>query len=176
MYLVNGQPLLTPDLVQIMRDGIDDIIQSFGRDCQLVFPGTGIVQCNNCVWDSMTRKSRNIYRTGGPIPFGQGSVCPVCGGKGTITQPEQYKTIHMVLRWNPSDFVLLPGNIEVPFSIVETEGWIRDLPAVLQSRVMIAEIPLAPIIRARFELSGEPVDTNSISEGQTFTAHWKRRG
>jgi hypothetical protein len=82
----------------------------------------------------------------------------------------------MVLRWNPSDFVLLPGNIEVPFSIVETEGWIRDLPAVLQSRVMIAEIPLAPIIRARFELSGEPVDTNSISEGQTFTAHWKRRG
>jgi hypothetical protein len=41
---------------------------------------------------------------------------------------------------------------------------------------MIAEIPLAPIIRARFELSGEPVDTNSISEGQTFTAHWKRRG
>jgi hypothetical protein len=41
---------------------------------------------------------------------------------------------------------------------------------------MIAELPIEGKLKARFELSGEPTDVNSISQGQTWTAHWKRRG
>jgi hypothetical protein len=167
---------LTPDLVQIMADSIDDMINNFGKTCSLVFPGRGAVPCNNCVYDSMRRRSTNVYKTGGPIPFGQGNVCPVCGGKGLIASSEHTRPIKMIMRWNPGDFTLLPGNIEVPFSIVETEGWMFDLPDVLQSRVMIAELPIEGRLKARFELSGEPTDVNSISQGQTWTAHWKRKG
>ena len=168
---------LTPDVVQIMYDAIDDMIFNWGKDCQLIFPGP-IIPCNNCVFDSIGRRNMNAYRTGGPIPFGQGQVCPVCNGKGTINAPEVTKIIHMVLRWNPAHFAIAnrQTDIQMPFGIIETEGWIKDVPDILQSRVMIAQLPLQPIINARFELFSQPVDPHTFSQGQSFVAHWKRLG
>lgn len=162
--------------VGIMADAIDDMIAVWGKQCQLIFPQTGQVFCPNCVWDSMTRRSSNVYKSGGPVPFGQGGFCPVCGGKGVMPPPAKTKTITMIVRWNPGEFLILPGEIEVPYSVCETEGHIADWPSVQQARVMMIETPISGLMRQRFELSGEPIDANSISQGQTFSCHWKRSG
>jgi hypothetical protein len=174
--LIGTTPLLTPDLAQLMSDGIDDMLASFGKLCKLVFAGTSLQFCSNCVYDSMAHRSTNVYKPGGPKPFGRGQICPVCNGAGTVGPAERYQDVKLICRWNPSDFILLPGNIQVPFSVVETEGSINDLPAVLQSRVILIEIPIQPFIHARFELQGEPVDVNSIVQGKTFVCHWNRKG
>jgi hypothetical protein len=170
---------LTSDEILIMSDTIDDMIVNFGKDCLLVYPAKQI-PCNNCILAPIQGgngfRSTNTYKQGGPIPFITGNLCPVCGGRGMISQAEKTSVVKLLCRWNPADFILLPGSIEVPFSVVETEGLLTDWPRVQQSRVMIVELPIQPYIRARFELSGEPVDVNSIAQAKTFTCHWTRRG
>lgn len=153
-----------------------DLINGFGKDCQLVFPGSPMQPCNNCVLDSFTKKSTNVYLTGGPQPFMQGTLCPVCGGKGMRQAPAVTQTIRMIVRWNPSDFKVLPGNIEMPFGEIETEGLMVNLPLVQQSRVMYVDLPVMPVIRARYELSGQPADVHELSPNTTFVVHWKRKG
>jgi hypothetical protein len=174
--LIGNTPLLTPDLVQIMSDGIDDMLASFGKDCKLVFSGTSLQFCPNCVYDSMAHRSTNVYKPGGPKPFGRGQVCPVCGGAGTVGPAERYQNLRLICRWNPKNFLLPSPNIQVPYSVVETEGEITDLPAVLQSRVILIEVPIQPYVHARFELQGEPVDVNSLVQAKTFVCQWNRKG
>ena len=167
--------VMDPAWITMFSDAMDDMLVAWGKQCKLIFPSIQ-TECVNCVWDSMTRRSMNIYRTGGPIPFGQGNLCSVCGGKGVSFKPEYTENITMILRWNPANFIIKPGNISVPNGFVETDGLISDLPKILQSRVMIAEIPFEPIVRARFILSGEPIDAYSIVQGKCFTALWERKG
>jgi hypothetical protein len=169
-------PTTWSNIQSLMTDAIDDMIQNFGKDCILIFPGSKQISCINCVQDSWTKRGMNVYLSGGPVPFGQNQSCPVCGGKGLMQSLPKTQTVHMVLNWSPSDFNMLPTNIESSYSMVETEGWMKDLPAILQARVMIAEVPLIPIIKARFELSGEPIDPHGIKQGYCFTARWKRKG
>lgn len=166
---------LTPDLVQLMIDSIDDGIANFGKDCMLVFPPR-TTQCPNCVWDSIAKRSRNVYRTGGPQPFGQGQLCPVCGGSGLIQDTNRTLTVRMLVRWQPRNFIYLAGNIQLPYGVCETLGHLSDLPRVAQASVMYVELPMMPVIRARYELNGEMIDTNSIAQGNYFTAPWKRVG
>jgi hypothetical protein len=166
----------SPDEIQIMSDSIDAMFNAWGKYCSLIFASSGLVQCPNCLWDSSNQRSANVYKPGGPVPF-QTGICPVCNGRGRVVQQERTKTIRLMIRWNPSEFIMMPNiNITVPNGLIETEGKIADLPDVLKSRILIAELPLVPILRARFELSGEPVDPNSIAQGKTFLCHWKRQG
>lgn len=54
--------------------------------------------CLNCLKDNMTGKSKNIYLTGGPIPFSHG-VCPFCAGLGIITEPST-ENIYLMTIWD----------------------------------------------------------------------------
>jgi hypothetical protein len=170
---------LTDDEVQIMADAIDTLMENTGKNCQLIYQGRR-TPCNNCnlaQTSGGTLRSLNTYKAGGPRPFPNGSVCPVCQGTAYLALPERTENIRLLLRWNPANFMMLPGTtLEVPYSVVESEGYITDWPKVQQARVMIIELPIAPYIKARFELSGEPTDVNSIKQGYTFTCHWKRAG
>lgn len=169
---------LTDEEKGIMSDAIDDMIANWGKDCKLIYPARQ-APCNNCNLVQTPGggfRSLNTYKPGGPVPFRDGTLCPVCGGKALRTLPEVTEVIKLLCRWNPSQFILLAGNIQVPFSVVETEGYLSDWPKVQQARVIILELPIQPIIRARFELAGEGVDVNSIVQGKTFTCHWNRRG
>ncbi len=171
--------VLTSDEIGIMSDGIDDMIANFGKDCLLVYPGKK-TPCNNCILAPTQGgtgfRSTNKYKPGGPIPFPEGTLCPVCGGQGIFALPEKTDIIKLLCRWNPADFMIITGSINVPYSVVETEGLLVDWPKVQQARIMFIELPIQPYIRARFELAGEPVDVNAIAQAKTFTCHWTRRG
>jgi hypothetical protein len=167
---------LTPDLKQFMADAMDDGIANFGKTCLLVYPQRA-TQCPNCVWDSLAKKSKNIYKPGGPIPFTTG-LCPVCGGNGLINEVSKTVPIKMIVEWNPKSFLyLIPTNtIQMPYGSCETLGYMSDIPSILQSRVMYVELPIVPIIRGRFELASEPTDPHSIAQGLFFRTAWKRIG
>lgn len=63
----------------------DELIDGpIGYDCTLVFPAIDS-ECPNCLFDPTTKRSANIYRTGGPYPFANHTVCPLCDGQGRST-------------------------------------------------------------------------------------------
>lgn len=84
------QNLLSSEFKQLYNDAIDTIIDpnnGLVNPCKLRY-GSSITQsvvCNNCLYDSISNLSSNIYNGTGPKPFDDGGVCPVCFGSGYTT-------------------------------------------------------------------------------------------
>ncbi len=85
------QNLLTPEFKQLYNDAIDAIIDPANglvNTCILKYGGSATQQtvCNNCLYDTISRLSSNMYNGTGPKPFSDGGICPVCLGSGSITR------------------------------------------------------------------------------------------
>lgn len=163
---------ITPQIRKIAADAIDDLIDQLGKDCLLQYDALKI-DCPNCIYDISTNRSTNKYQIGGPRPFPTGTLCPVCKGVGTLNSTHT-DTVRMLCQWNPRKFNILPGNLEVPNSWVQTKGYMTDLPKIMQSKKMIIELPITPYIRATFNLWGDPIDAGNIIQGRYFIALWKQ--
>ena len=165
---------LTPAIKGIAQQAISDLISQLGKDCKLIWPPRA-KPCQNCLPDPIGKKSSNRWRTGGPVWFPDGSVCPVCNGVGQLFE-EVSKTITMLCAWSPKDwFVKVPFNIQVPDNEIQTKGFIADLPSVLQARRMRLEASVQPLIHYEFDLQGEPIDPGNIVQAKFFVARWRRR-
>lgn len=57
----------------------------FGTTCTLIYPPSDN-ECPNCILDLSTGRSSNIYKSGGPIPFTNHTLCPWCGGEGRYSE------------------------------------------------------------------------------------------
>jgi hypothetical protein len=166
---------LTDDIKQVARDAIDDLIEALGKQCQLIY-ASGSTQCPNCVYDNFNKRSANKYKPGGPQPFSPGQTCPVCGGSGVLPGQTNTEIIKMLCTWNPREFTYIPDTIETPYSILQTKGYIEDLPKVMRCKEMILEIPIEPYTRFRFVRNSEPIDPGNIIQGEYFVCLWKRAG
>lgn len=165
---------ITEDIRTIAQNAIDDIIDQLGKDCLLLYPSVR-TDCPNCIFDPTTQRSSGVFKTGGPRPFPRGMICPVCHGTGNLGN-EATEPVRMLCQWNPKQFTLEAGNIQVPNSVVETKGYLSDLPKILASRKMLLQIPIEPFMRYHFELWGEPIDRGNIIQNRYFYALWKRVG
>ena len=166
---------LSADVKKIAQDAIDDLIDQLGKDCLLQYPPLP-EQCNNCVYDPIGNKSSNHWTNGGPMPFPNNSICPLCNGAG-LHFKEQTKAIKLLIANSPSEwFVKIPAGLQVPSGIIQTKGYITDLPDVLQSRKLIVQISLEPMVRFVYELYGEPIDQGNIVQNRYWVAIWNRIG
>lgn len=151
-----------------------------GKHCRLIFEPKKN-KCPNCGWDAANKRSNNHYRPGGPQPFPDGSLCPVCMGKGVI-ETEVSQTIVMLCNWNAKSWLSMPGidlsnvNLQLPGGAVQTKGFVRDMERVLQSRKMVIDTPNEGLRRYLFTLEGEPITPGNIIQGRYFIALWKRAG
>jgi hypothetical protein len=166
---------LTADIRQIAQDAIDDLLDQLGKACRLYYPPR-LVPCGNCIYDPIGHKSSNRWIDGGPVPFGAGSVCPLCSGEGRCAQ-EVTETITMLVASAPAHFwVKGPAGVEVPAGTIQTKAYLKDLPKILMARSMVLQPELEAIIRWRYALDGEPVDAGNIIQGRYVICQWKRAG
>jgi hypothetical protein len=84
-------------LVGIYQSRIDAIISQIGRNILLYFEPQ-ISLCPNCEWDSFSKKSRNIYKLGGPRYF-VNTVCSWCHGTGNVETPV-IRCIKATVEWS----------------------------------------------------------------------------
>ena len=104
---------LSNDIKQIAQNAIDDLIDQLGKDCLLSYPPFPEL-CNNCILDPIGNKSSNHWTNGGPIPFPNGGICPLCNGDG-YHYKEVTKSIKLLISNSPSQwFVKMPAGIQVP--------------------------------------------------------------
>ncbi|MBY0525609.1 MAG: hypothetical protein K2R98_19545 [Gemmataceae bacterium] len=153
----------------------DDLINEWGKVCRLYYPPRQ-VQCPNCVYDPIGKKSSNHWLDGGPSFFPLGSMCPMCEGAGTHSE-QATEDVKLLCVWSPKDFFVPgPRNIVVPEGRIQTKGFMTDLPKVLQCTEMVVQANLEQMLRARFRRAGEPVDPSSICQGRYFVTNWDRAG
>lgn len=174
---------LSEDIKQIARDAIDDLIDQLGKNCRLYYPPR-FVPCNNCLPETIGQLPSCRWIDGGPIYFPEGSVCPLCHGEGQRAE-QLTEDVVMLLAMTPREFFLrgpseflkkVPANIEVADNIIQSKGYLRDLPKILRSREMVVQPELEAMIRWRYVLAGEPVDVGNIIQGRYFVANWRRVG
>lgn len=166
---------LSDDIKLIAEYAIDDLIDQLGKTCQLIYAPTPS-PCPNCVFDPIGNKSSNTWINGGPIPFENGSDCPSCNGQG-LHFTSLTKSVKLLIANSPKDFFQrLPANVQLPSGSIQTKGYMRDLPDVLQTRKMVVQLDIQGLIRYTYELAGEPIDQGNIVQGKYWVANWSRVG
>ena len=123
-----GNITIPSHILDMHEVGADAMIDSLGKTCSLIYPEK-VIECPNCYYDSRERRSTNIYKTGGPKPFDNNTMCPWCGGEGRSSSRE---TEDIVLRiyWSPKDWSTYAGTIENPEGVAQLIGYLKDLPKV----------------------------------------------
>ena len=166
---------ISADIKKIAQDAIDDLIDQLGKDCELVYPPIPET-CVNCELDPIGNKSSNHWTNGGPMPFPNGSICPMCNGEG-LHFKEITRSIKLLIANSPSEwFVKMPAGLQVPAGTIQTKGYIKDLPDVLKTRKLIVQLSLEPMVRFTYELAGEPIDQGNIVQNRYWVAVWNRIG
>lgn len=94
------RPLITKKMKQDYKKKIQQLVTDLSQDLVVVQESPMFVDCPNCIWDSINKKSSNVFdstfnssdiifagtsdqRTLNPISFTTGR-CPVCIGDGQI--------------------------------------------------------------------------------------------
>ncbi len=167
---------LDADVKAVIQDALDDLITELGKDCRLVYPPRW-VSCVNCVYDQIGGKSSNRWKTGGPMQFAAGTACPLCNGKGKRGE-EVSETIRLLCAWDPRAFWLPVPTVQVrvPHSIVQTKGYLTDMPKVMKADHLVVELPIEPFVRVRVKLASQPVDPSNIIQARYFVATWEQNG
>jgi len=164
---------------QLAQDGFDDIINEFGKLCTLEFKEIW-QECTNCVFDFNTKRSANRYVDGGPYPFPNGSLCPLCGGQGQLKAVRPTETITMCVEADTTEWARygLP-EIRSPKGVLLSKGFIQDLPKVRSCVSMTVDsqsrqASVAGYGKYKYKLASEPLDIGTIVQGRYFMALWER--
>ena len=86
--------------------------KNFGRVCRFHYP-VKKVPCPNCITTASGLSGR--YKSGGPIPFSDGELCPYCFGNGIFEESVVEEGLLIVLfdskMWfEPSKSSMMPDN------------------------------------------------------------------
>lgn len=162
---------LTPDVLKVAELSFNSLIINLGRTCRM-FYNPKIIPCINCVYDSINRKSSGVYLSGGPYPFPMGSQCPVCYGKGTITE-DAYEDVTLLIQEDVKQFQKI-GNLNFPNGSIQTKGFIADLPKIQRCDYMLKHVDLSSVLPQKYKLYGEPLCPGNIVQSKYFVCLWER--
>jgi hypothetical protein len=174
--------IITTEFKNIFNNAIDSLLETTALTipCRLVFDDTSFVVCDNCIFDTMTGRSSNIYQAdpAGPIPFEQG-ICPKCLGLGKIVT-EPTTDISMIVVWNYKEWIGWGGGVtdemKVPFGYVQTFSSLIDtITNIKRAKEILIDTNILPYVRHSFIRISEP---NPVGFGSSryVATMWKRVG
>lgn len=137
---------LVKEYQYIMDSFIDDI--NIGHECKLIYPPKSS-ECNNCIFDIDTGRSSNIYKDGGPVPFANHTLCPVCGGEGRSVLSVE-ATIRLRVYYQPKDFLNIGiPSIKTKDGVIQAIGYLTDLPKLEMATEVIVDSDLESLKRIK---------------------------
>lgn len=99
-----------------------------GSNCTLKFNNSVTELCNNCVYDSLSKASSNIYNDTGPSPFSDGTICPVCMGIGSVQTNSTTYPVNMAVIFDSKYFFNISNKVvNLPNSTIQTICGIEHL-------------------------------------------------
>lgn len=116
-------------IIGLFNSGIDALFNSpIAKQCTVYYPPHK-EKCNNCTSFNMVGGgSNNKYITGGPMPFLDGSICPMCGGNG-YRAIQATDTLNCLIFLNAKDFQVF-GTIPITANSAMIEGYMSDYPKI----------------------------------------------
>ena len=162
-------------LQQIFNNQINLLLASTGLTTQCVFNYgiTNINVCPNCIYDVNLKKSSGKYKSGGPVPFALGKICPYCNGVGSLGEIET-DTGYLAIIWDYKKWINPPPLIDNPEGYIQTLCSKDYLPQIRRSKditVIYHNNNANPI----FQLYGEP-NPVGLGDNKYLICMWKKTG
>jgi hypothetical protein len=158
-------PVFVPESVfDKYYDVIDSTFDIFGVKCQLVSINK-IEELVAPVDNNVPEKnSINAHRVrGGDYER----------GNKVIKEVEVLTDIKLKVYWDSKQWTSVGGNIQVPDGSIQTIGFMKDLPTVLNAKALIVHKDIKQYKELRFERMGEHVPM-SLRQDRYFACMWRR--
>lgn len=131
--------------------------------------------CDNCIFNSANGCSSGIFSVTGSKPFPEGSVCPVCMGKGVILADSIEEQINMLVIFDSKYFINLPvQSINIPNSMAQTICCINYYPKIKNTYEAVLNTDIIDITSQVYERSSEP-QPMGLGKSQYILTTWKRK-
>ena len=155
-------------LSNLLKSGFDTLINQLGTNCLVYYPPIW-EHCDSCVYDPIGNKSSNRYKTGGPVPFQTGNVCPSCNGVGKRSK-ETFETIKFLTAYDPKNFFYPMPNLDIriPYGFIQLEGHLSNLSKIRRAEYIVIHSDIKAIAEGRYKLHSEAFDDNNIIQGRYF--------
>lgn len=145
--------------------------------CDIVYGGSKFELCENCTYDVIGKKSANVYQSGGPVPFRNGSTCPVCQGTGGgVKEVTNTETIYLCAifdhkKWlNPTEAM-----INVPENYAQTLCKNDYIAQLSRAKEVVIDTDFGPRSRHRFQRDGDPQPIG-FGSNDYIIVNWKKIG
>lgn len=127
----------------------------FGKQCTLHLPPI-TSDCPNCIPDAVGLKSSNMYLNGGPQPFTNGQICPVCLGNYVIKTANDV-TIYASIEFKFDNFLnVLKANVRYPHNSIQIKTYSTHINQ-LRNCLSLETLLNIPNADYSYKLIGEPI-------------------
>lgn len=157
----------------VYKSIIDDLITANGLavSCKFVFKNASPSQCPNCEYDPISRKSNNIYKSGGPISFPNGTICPICAGLGKYDTSDD-QIIPLIVIFDYSKFIGV-GPVDAPVCDMQSICKVSEYFKIKNADHIIMDISLYGLTENKFTRTSEPQPVGLGQNLYLFT-NWKK--
>jgi len=143
--------IITSALKTSFNNAIDALLENTACTvaCTLVYGGQKFENCTNC--------TGGIYVPGGPIPFPNGKICPLCQGTSRreveITETVYLMPIFDNKKWRTS---AIKVSTKYPYEVCETMSHLTLMPKLKAAKHIIIDSTNAGYNRNVFKRVGNP--------------------
>lgn len=153
---------------------IDELMRanSLSLPCKLIYEGSKFIECINCHIDPISHKSSNLYKSGGPINFSNGQICPYCNGVGGNYQ-ENTEILNMMVLFDYKYWINFNSKIHSPEGLVQTISKFNDLPKIKNCNRLIIDTNTQNYTESFYQRNSEPQPCGLGNNSYIFT-YWKK--
>lgn len=166
--------IISNDLKNLYKTFIDELLRnsSLSLPCKLIYEGSSFTPCSNCEFDTLTKKSSNMYKTNGPLPFADGQICPYCRGLGG-TYTESYDTKDLLVLFDYKYWVNFNSKVHSPDGLVQTISKLADYPKLKHCHKIIIDTDIQNYTESYYQRNSEPQPAG-FGESSYFFTYWKK--
>lgn len=172
--------LISKEFKGIFNDAIDSLLEkdSLSLPCTIVYDNQiNNVHCNNCVFDSISLLSSNIYNGSGPSPFQEGAVCPVCMGLGLIKNPgkNNSETVYLAFIFDSKYFLNINNKIvNIPNGTIQSLCNINLLSKLKNASELIFDNNLSNLAHLKYERASDP-EPLGLGDNRYIITLWNKK-
>jgi hypothetical protein len=166
--------IITEEFKTLHKNMIDSLLESTALTvpCRINYKATKTEDCPNCIYDSMNRRSSNIYQDGGPIPFTHG-MCPYCNGVG-ILQLNSEEIIYLMPIWSSKDWYnLTQSSVNLADISVQTMSKIETYAKLKRATSIVIDTTIEKYGLPEFVRVGDP-EICGLGTSTHIITSWKR--
>lgn len=170
--------IISKELKQTFNNAIDSLLEtnSLSLPCKIIYDNQiNNSYCNNCVLDTISLVSSNIYNGTGTNPFADGGVCPVCMGLGLLKNNKASEIVHLAFIFDSKYFVNTNNRVlNIPDGSVQSICNISFLSKLKNASEIIFDTNLSQLAHFKYERAGDP-EPLGFGDNRYIITLWKKK-